>query len=113
MYRDGTVFEKKQFLVTETFSVPAVFNTAYYASKRPLYLAMMERGEIECLPWNTIMEAFIADLEKCDYVGAFNSMFDFKKAIPLLNCISRNCIAPNILIGKRFNMQFVNELPQA
>jgi hypothetical protein len=82
MYRDGTVFEKKQFLVTETFSVPAVFNTAYYASKRPLYLAMMERGEIECLPWNTIMEAFIADLEKCDYVGAFNSMFDFKKAIP-------------------------------
>ena len=94
MYRDGTVFEKKQFLVTETFSVPAVFNTAYYASKRPLYLAMMERGEIECLPWNTIMEAFIADLEKCDYVGAFNSMFDFKKAIPFTELYIKKLYSP-------------------
>ena len=95
MYRDGTVFEKKQFLVTETFSVPAVFNTAYYASKRPLYLAMMERGEIECLPWNTIMEVFVKDLEKCDFVGAFNSMFDFKKAIPFTELYIKKLYSPD------------------
>ncbi len=94
MYRDGTVFEKKQFLITETFSVPSVFNTAYYASKRPLYLAMMERGEIECLPWTKVMEVFVADLAKCDFVGAFNSMFDFKKAIPFTELYIQKLYSP-------------------
>lgn len=94
MYRDGTVFEKKQFLITEIFSIPSVFNTAYYANKRPLYLAMMERGEIECLPWAKVMEIFIADLAKCDFVGAFNSMFDFKKAIPFTELYIQKLYSP-------------------
>lgn len=82
MHRDGTVIHRAQYLISETFAVPSIFNTAYYREKRPLYLGMMERGEIQCLPWNTVMEEFIKDLETADYVGAFNSMFDFKKAIP-------------------------------
>ena len=94
MYRDGTVFEKKQFLITEIFSIPSVFNTAYYANKRPLYLAMMERGEIECLPWTKVMEIFVADLAKCDFVGAFNSMFDFKKAIPFTELYIQKLYSP-------------------
>ena len=94
MYRDGTVFEKKQFLITEIFSIPSVFNTAYYVNKRPLYLAMMERGEIECLPWAKVMEIFVADLAKCDFVGAFNSMFDFKKAIPFTELYIQKLYSP-------------------
>ena len=35
--RKGNVLEKKQYLIAETFSVPAIFNTAYYAEKRPIY----------------------------------------------------------------------------
>ena len=81
-HRDGSIAEKKQFLIAETFSVPSVFNTAYYKEKRPLYLEMMRKGEISVLPWATVMEEFIADLETADYVGAFNSMFDFCKALP-------------------------------
>ena len=95
MYRDGTIFDKKHFLVAETFSVPAVFNTAYYKEKRPFYLDMMKRGEITVLPWETIMEDFIADLSIADYVGAFNSMFDFKKAIPFTELYISKLYSPD------------------
>lgn len=80
--RAGNIYERKQFLIAETFSVPAVFNTAYYAEKRPIYLEMLKRGETTIKPWNEAMEIFVNDLKKVDSVGAFNSQFDFKKAIP-------------------------------
>ena len=80
--RQGNIYDRKQFLIAETFSVPAVFNTAYYAEKRPLYIDMLARGEITIRPWHDAIAEFISDLEMVDAVGAFNSMFDFKKAIP-------------------------------
>lgn len=80
--RKGEILEKKQYLVAETFSVPAIFNTAYYSEKRPLYIAMLANNETCIKPWNEIMEIFVEDLQKVDAVGAYNSMFDFKKAIP-------------------------------
>ena len=80
--RAGNILDSKQFLIAETFSVPSVFNTAYYAEKRPRYLEMLRNGETVIKPWNEVMEIFIADMSTVDGVGAFNSMFDFKKAIP-------------------------------
>lgn len=80
--RQGKIYDKKQFLIAETFSVPSVFNTAYYADKRPIYIEMLANGETTVKPWREVMEIFIADLKKVNAVGAFNSMFDFKKAIP-------------------------------
>ena len=80
--RRGNIYEKKQFLIAETFAVPAVFNTAYYADKRPIYIEMLKRGETTIKPWRDVMEIFVSDLARVDAVGAFNSMFDFKKAIP-------------------------------
>lgn len=79
--RSHGIVERRNYLVAETFSVPAVFNTAYYREKRPLYLGMLERKEIEVLPWNSIMEILIQDLNKCSWICAYNAMFDFKKAI--------------------------------
>ena len=95
MYRDGTIFDKKHFLVAETFSAPSVFNTAYYKEKRPIYLDMMKRGEITVLPWETIMKDFVADLSIVNYVGAFNSMFDFKKAIPFTELYISKLYSPD------------------
>jgi len=80
--RAGNIADKKQFLVAETFSVPAVFNTGYYANKRPIYLEMLKRGETVVKPWHEIMEILIADMETVDAVGAFNSNFDYKRSIP-------------------------------
>ena len=72
---------KRNYLISETFSIPAIFNTAYYHEKRPLYLAMLERGEIELKPWREVMNIMIADLQTVDWICAYNAMFDFKKAI--------------------------------
>lgn len=92
--RTHGIIEKRNFLVAETFSVPAVFNTAYYKEKRPLYLDMMKRGEIEVLPWDSIMEILLADLQEAEYICAYNAMFDFKKAIIFTELYIRKLYSP-------------------
>ena len=93
--RRGEILDKKQFLVAEVFSVPSLFNSAYYAWKKPIYLEMLSRGETCVKPWDEIMDIFLADLKKVDSVGAFNSMFDFKKAIPFTELYIRKLYSPN------------------
>lgn len=80
--RKGTIYVRRNHLVSEIFSVPQVFNTAYYAKKRPIYLEKLRSGEIDIQTWETIMEEFLGDLAQVESVGAYNSMFDYKKAIP-------------------------------
>ena len=114
-HRDGTIVEKKQFLIAETFAVPSVFNTAYYKEKRPLYLEMIRKGEIAVLPWEAVMQEFIADLETIDYVGAFNSMFDFCKALPFtelyINKLYSNDYYDWEKTQRRICSNIVNSLP--
>lgn len=114
-HRDGTIIEKKQFLIAETFAVPSVFNTAYYKEKRPLYLEMIHKGEIAVLPWEAVMEEFIADLDTVDYVGAFNSMFDFCKALPFtelyINKLYSNDYYDWEKTQRRICSNIVNNLP--
>ena len=92
--RTHSIMEKRNFLVAETFSVPAVFNTAYYKEKRPLYLDMMARGEITVLPWDSIMEILLADLQEAEYICAYNAMFDFKTAIVFTELYIRQLYSP-------------------
>lgn len=80
--RTGKVYSRKSYLISEIFSVPSVFNTAYYASKRPIYIERLKNGETTLTDWNTATADLVKDMEKVESVGAYNSMFDFKKAIP-------------------------------
>ena len=74
--RKGEALVKRSFLVNETFCVPAVFDTAYYADKRPQYLKMLRNGEIELKSWNDIIDLFLSDMADCDFFGAYNAAFD-------------------------------------
>lgn len=78
----GRILTKRSFLVNEIFSVPAVFNTAYYKDKRPLYLQKIREKQIEQKNWSEIREILFEDLRTVDYCCAANAMFDYKKAIP-------------------------------
>lgn len=78
----GRILTKRSFLVSEIFSVPAVFNTAYYKEKRPLYLAKLRAKEIIQKPWEEIRATLFDDLRIVDFCCAANAMFDYKKAIP-------------------------------
>ena len=80
--RNGKVYNRKSYLISEIFSVPSIFNTAYYASKRPQYIEKLENGLITLVSWKTAIAELLEDLEYVEGVGAYNSMFDFKKAIP-------------------------------
>lgn len=80
--RNGNIYAKKNYLITETFFVPAIFDTAYYKEKRPLYMEKLANGEIQQACWNEAVADLMADLEAVEAVGAYNAMFDYKKAIP-------------------------------
>ncbi len=92
--RTHGILEKRNFLVAETFSVPAIFNTAYYHEKRPLYLDMIAKGEIVVLPWDEIMKILLTDLQDASYICAYNAMFDFKKAIIFTELYIRKLYSP-------------------
>ena len=80
--RLGNAYKKVNYLVQETFFVPNVFNTAYYCNKRPIYMAMLESGDITAKCWNDIIEELVYDLDGVELTTAYNACFDFKKAIP-------------------------------
>lgn len=93
--KKGNIYDKKSFLISEIFSVPSVFNTAYYAQKRPQYLEKLINKEIVLTDWNTATAIFEKDLAQVIAVGAYNSMFDFKKAIPFSEMYIKNLYSPN------------------
>lgn len=99
--RQGRVYARRNFLITEIFSVPAIFNTAYYASKRPLYLERLRNGEITLTDWNTAATALLEDMREVEAVGAYNSMFDFKKAIPFTELYIKMLYSPNFYDWER------------
>ena len=80
--KKGNVYARENYLITEIFSVPSIFNTAYYASKRPLYIDKLNKGEIVLTDWRTASARLEFALSIGEAVGAYNAMFDFKKAIP-------------------------------
>lgn len=77
----GRVYRRKNYLISEIFSVPQIFSTAYYASKRPIYIDKLHKGEIDLVSWKNAAEEMVKDIELAVAVGAYNSMFDYKKAI--------------------------------
>lgn len=93
---NGNVYRRRSFLITEIFSVPSIFNTAYYASKRPIYLERLERGETSLRTWKEATAVLEHDLAEVDGIGAYNSMFDFKKAIPFTELYISKLYSPEL-----------------
>ena len=91
----GIIYRRKSYLITEIFSVPSIFNTAHYSSKRPLYLEKLAKGEITLTSWAMASADFEKDLQEIIAVGAYNSMFDFKKAIPFTEKYIEMLYSPN------------------
>lgn len=91
----GRTYARKNYLISEVFSVPAIFDTAYYASKRCVYLEKLEKGEIILTDWKTASAELVEDMDACEAVGAYNSMFDYKKAIPFTDLYISKLYSPD------------------
>lgn len=108
--KKGNEYARKNFLITEIFSVPEIFNTAYYASKRPLYIEKLNRGEIKLATWAEASAELVADLANVEAVGAYNSMFDFKKAIPFTELYMNKLYSPDFHKWLAFQENLCNKL---
>ena len=97
----GRVYRRKSYLITEIFSVPQIFNTAYYASKRPLYIEKLKKKEISLVSWETATAEMIKDMSETCAVGAYNAMFDFKKAIAFTEEYITNLYSDNYYAWER------------
>ena len=93
--RQGRIYDRKNFLISEIFSVPAIFDTAYYAYKRPLYLEKLQAGEIILTDWRTATKELEDALNAVKAVGAYNATFDFKKAIPFTELYINKLYSPD------------------
>lgn len=93
--RTGRVYAKKNYLISEIFSVPSVFDTAYYKDKRPVYLEKLDKGEILLTDWRTAVRELVEDMDAVEGVGAYNAMFDFKKAIPFTELYINELYSPD------------------
>jgi hypothetical protein len=81
--RKGEVKSQHSYLIGEIFFNNALFETAYYKDKKPIYLNKLQKKEITVKNWENAISILIEDLKKADFCGAYNSMFDFKKALNL------------------------------
>ena len=106
----GKVYRRRSFLITEIFSVPAIFDTAYYAWKRPLYLERLQNGETTLKSWADAVEIFEADAAEVEAVGAFNSMFDFKKAIPFTELYISKLYSPDFFQWEKFQNKIAADI---
>lgn len=79
---NGNIYKEVSYLIAEVFFNEQIFVTAYYAKKRPLYLERLRSHQTKVAIWQDFCDEFINDLQVVSAVGAYNSMFDFKKAIP-------------------------------
>lgn len=110
--RTGKVYSRKSYLISEIFSVPSIFNTAYYSSKRPIYIDRLKNGETTLTDWNTATAELVKDMDKVESVGAYNSMFDFKKAIPFTELYIENLYSDNYFEWETMQNEICNEIAE-
>lgn len=108
----GNVYKRASYLISEIFSVPDVFNTAYYASKRPIYLERLAKEEIQLTDWKKAITELVEDLDAVEAVGAYNSMFDFKKALPFTELYISELYSPNYYNWYEFQKTRCDEIAQ-
>lgn len=108
--RKGNVYARKNYLITEIFSVPAIFNTAYYAEKRPLYLEKLAKGEIVLTDWKTATADLENDLQYIDSLGAYNAMFDFKKSIAFTELYINKLYSPDFYEWEKMQNRIIDNI---
>ena len=108
--KQGRVYKRQSFLISEIFSVPSIFNTAYYASKRPIYLERLKNGETTLTTWASAVSELIEDMNAVEAVGAYNSMFDFKKAIPFTDLYISKLYSPDFYQWEEWQNNICSEI---
>lgn len=90
----NTILVKKDFVVEQIWHNLPLFSTAYYSSKRPIYINRMKAKQTKMVKYGYICQEMIRDIKKYNVVSAYayNSPFDEK--VFNFNCDWFKCINP-------------------
>lgn len=69
---------QRDYIVSQIWHNKPLFDTAYYANKRPLYVSYMRGRKAKLTKWGYVIRRMISDIKKWDVTSAyaFNSPFD-------------------------------------
>lgn len=75
---DGKYLVERDMLVRQVYDNKPLFETAYYANKRPLYLSKMKGRQTKKVSWGEACRVMLKDIKQYHVLDgfAFNSPFD-------------------------------------
>lgn len=95
--RDEETFAElvsREFVVEQVWYNEALFASAYYADKRPIYVNRMRGRKIEMRKYGHIMRRMIADIKAFEVVGAYAYNSGFDEKVFAFNCDWYKCNNP-------------------
>lgn len=74
------IIAQREFVIEQVWSNKALFETAYYADKKPLYVSKMRGRKAKLVNWGTAIGAMIKDIKQYEIESAYayNADFDIR-----------------------------------
>lgn len=90
----GVIYERKDFVIEQIWHNLPLFETAYYAEKRPIYVKRMKARTVKMIKFGYMCREMAKDIKKynVEYAFAYNS--DFDERVFNFNCDWFKCINP-------------------
>ena len=82
----GEIMVERDYVVEQIWHNAELFSTAYYASKRDLYVKAMRARKATMDKWGYIMQTMIRDFKKYDVVCAYAYNSPFDDGVFTFNC---------------------------
>lgn len=90
----GEILKKCEYIVEQIWHNLALFNTAYYAEKRPLYVSAMKGKKAKMDKFGYICQKMIKDIKEFDIIAAYAYNAPFDNKVFTFNCDWYKCSNP-------------------
>lgn len=82
----NVIVERKHFIIEQVWHNLPLFQTAYYADKRPLYIPLMRSRKATLEKWGYVMQEMIRDIKRYCITDAYAYNSDFDEKVFNFNC---------------------------
>ena len=76
-----TIIAKREFIIEQVWSNKALFETAYYADKKPLYISKLRGRKARLTNWGSAIGAMIKDIKQYEVESAYAYNADFDSRV--------------------------------
>lgn len=91
---NGKTLLEREFIVEQIWHNTALFSTAYYAEKRPIYVKRMKSRKVIMNKFGYICQQMIRDFKAYEVTRAFAFNSDFDERVFNFNCDWFKCVNP-------------------